>query len=340
MHFHRWFACFCLLSITACSTEQQAPVLLDGITMGTTYSVKITDLPNPDQQQNLHRNIKERLEAINASMSTYLPDSEISLLNKTKSDKPIPISKPFATVLEEAIRISKLSEGAFDVTVGPLVNLWGFGPEARPETTPTAEAIDAAKLYTGTGLLKLDIETKQLQKLASETYLDFSAIAKGYAVDEIADIVEKYGSQNYMVEIGGELKVKGQNQHGTNWRIAIEKPDAHIRQPLYVIEPVELAIATSGDYRNYFEQDGIRFSHTIDPRTGHPIKHNLASVTVLAPKCMTADALATAFMVMGTQQALSLAERHNIPALFLSKTQDGFEPSISSAFEPYYRHHK
>ena len=324
--------------LTACSSDNQPLTQLDGITMGTTYSIKIIGLPDDIETKGLHKRIKEKLAEINASMSTYEQDSEISKINQYQANSPIPLSEPLFAVIKEASRISQLSSGAFDITVGPLVNLWGFGPEAQLEQIPSTKKLIKTKTYTGMDKIILDHASQQIQKRNPDVYLDLSAIAKGYAVDELTHIIEGLHIKNYMVEIGGELRVRGLNQRDTAWRIAIEKPDPEIRQALYVIEPGNLAVATSGDYRNYFEQDGVRFSHTINPKTGKPIAHNLASVTVLNEKSMTADALATTFMVLGPDAGLQLAEQQHIAALFLVKTADGFEARISTQFKPYYQH--
>ena len=305
--------------------------------MGTTYSVKYTGPLDAPKQQQLHTQIKSELAAINNSMSTYLADSEISRINQRKSQQPIEISAALATVLAEAANVADLSGGAFDITVGPLVNLWGFGPKTPlpPQKTPDANAITATKATTGMDKILLDLHNNRLIKQHPDVYLDLSAIAKGYAVDQLVKLVEAQQIKNYMVEIGGELRVRGTNAQGTPWRIAIEKPNPDSRTVFQVIELQDLAVATSGDYRHYFEINGVRYSHTINPRTGKPIDHKLASVTVLASECMRADALATALMVLGAEAGMQLAEQQQIPALFIVKTESDFAAKMSSKFNAY-----
>ncbi len=304
--------------------------------MGTVYSVKITDLPPAVDQTKLQANLEKLLASINQSMSTYLNDSEISLINQNKSTQPLSLSSDMLTVLIEAVSVAELSLGAFDITVGPLVNLWGFGPEKRDTAVPNPAEIEQAIQKTGMDKIILNHEDQTLRKLNPETMLDLSAIAKGYAVDRMAALLETHGIADYMVEIGGELRMKGINSKGKPWQIAVEKPVISNREIFRIVAPGDMSIATSGDYRNYFEQNGKRFSHTIDPRTAQPIDHKLASVTVIAPSCMYADALATALMVLGPESGYALAERENIAALFIIRTGSDFSIKTTPEFTPYF----
>jgi thiamine biosynthesis lipoprotein len=239
-------------------------------------------------------------------------------------------------VVLEALRINRVTDGALDVTVGPLVNLWGFGPEGRPDKVPSATELEQRRNWTG--IDKLAVEGNALVKRIPELYVDLSSIAKGYGVDEIAHYLQSQHVKNYMVDIGGEVRTRGHNGEKKPWRIAIERPTAGgEQQALLVIEPGEMAMATSGDYRNYFEQDGVRYSHTIDPLTGKPIRHNLVSITVISPLCMTADGLSTGLNVMGPERGMALANLLGIPVFMIVKTAKGFEERYSDAFKPYLK---
>ncbi|NGN99591.1 FAD:protein FMN transferase [Grimontia sp. S25] len=321
-----------LLVLTGC---EQAPqqTHLTGSTMGTYYSVKYVSNMELPASSDIQAEIDTRLELVNDQMSTYRKDSELSLFNQQKGSEPFTVSKDTAKVVAEAIRLNTLSDGALDVTVGPLVNLWGFGPEGRPDRVPTDEQI--AERRAMTGIEFLSVEGNNLVKTNPGLYVDLSSIAKGFGVDVVANYLASLGIDNYLVEIGGELQLKGKNAEGQSWRIAIEKPTSEQQTVQEIIAPGDMAIATSGDYRNYFEENGVRYSHTINPATAKPINHRLVSVTVLDKSCMTADGLSTAFMVMGPDAALALANQENIPAFFIVKTDNGFNEVASDAFKPY-----
>lgn len=295
--------------------------------MGTIYNVKYIGKTKPGLQQS----IDQRLVEINKLMSTYDPESELSRFNQWQSTQPFTLSAETLEVLNEAKRLGYLSHGMLDVTVGPLVNLWGFGPQARPEKIPDANQIAAVRARIG--LNKLTLNSQTAQKAHPELYTDLSTIAKGYGVDEVAKVLENAGITNYLVEIGGEMRVKGKKLNGNNWRIAIEKPLIDKRSMQRIIVIGDNAVATSGDYRNYYEQDGMRYSHLIDPVTGKPIQHNLVSVTVVHPSSMTADGLATALNVMGKERALALASQENIAALMITKENGDFKEYTSPAFD-------
>lgn len=233
------------------------------------------------------------------------------------------------------MRLGQLSGGKLDITVGPLVNLWGFGPEARPEVVPSEALLETTR--ANSGLQHLTLEKNKLSKAIPELYIDLSTIAKGYGVDVVAELIESQGIENYLVEIGGEMRLKGFKASGVLWHIAIEKPISSERSVQQIVVPGNNAVATSGDYRIYFEQDGQRFSHIIDPHTGKPINHKLVSVTVIHPSSMTADGLSTAMMVMGEKEAYRFAQENNIAAYFISKTENGFREQITVKFMPYMK---
>jgi thiamine biosynthesis lipoprotein len=268
-------------------------------------------------------------------MSTWRADSELSLFNQ-RSDQSewIAVSNGLFEVLKKAEEISMMTEGAFDVTIGPVVNLWGFGPQARPEQIPSEESLAESLAATGFEKLELRASPPAVRATPSQ-YVDLSAIAKGYAVDAVARFLESEGIEAYLVEIGGEVRVSGRKPGGSTWRLAIEQPVSEGREVNRVVALESRAMATSGDYRNYYESDGRRYSHTIDPETGKPISHKLASVTVIADDCMTADGLATGLNVMGYERANELAVRENIPAYFIVRTDEGFETHQTPAFSSY-----
>nr|WP_227731853.1 FAD:protein FMN transferase [Yersinia proxima] len=332
-HIMHWLmATVGVLLLTGCGPQQ---IDLEGKTMGTSYSIKYVSDSSTPSPEKLQLEIDRELEQVNDQMSTYRPNSELSRFNKSQQvNTPFAVSAATAKVVREAIRINRLTDGALDVTVGPLVNLWGFGPEGRPNVVPTDAEITKRREWTG--IDKLAVENGALIKRIPELYVDLSAIAKGYGVDVIAEYLESQSIDNYMVDIGGEVRTHGHNGEDKPWRIAIEKPVAGSEQSAQeIIEPGSMAIATSGDYRNYFEQNGVRYSHTIDPETGRPINHRLVSITVLDPSCMTADGLSTGLGVLGPERGMALANLLGIPVFMIVKTDDGFEERSSESFKPY-----
>ncbi len=311
---------------------EKYPFSYSGPTMGTSFSIKVSELPDGIRVKHIESLIQRRLTKINQLMSTYMKDSELSKLNALQSVESRFISPDLYTVITAAQEISDLSGGAFDVTVGPLVNLWGFGSDKMRTQAPDAEEVRKTLKNIGYDKIVLTTRLFTLSKTLPKLSIDLSAIAKGYAVDEVANILENQGIRNYMVEIGGELNLKGKNLQGENWRIAIEKPNADKRELQKVLSITDVAMATSGDYRNFFEQDGQRFSHTIDPRTGYPITHKLASVTVLSDTTMNADAWATALMVLGPEEGYEIAEKQKLAAFFIIKTDQGFVERATPLF--------
>ncbi|MEQ1964250.1 FAD:protein FMN transferase [Xenorhabdus khoisanae] len=325
---------FSVVLLAACGSPEQQN--LNGQTMGTYYSVKyVADSSSPAPEY-LQKEIDRLLEEVNDQMSTYRPNSELSRFNQSREvNKPFPVSAATAKVVKEAIRINQLTDGALDVTVGPLVNLWGFGPEGRITKAPTDEELATRRAWTG--INNLSVEENNLIKSIPELYVDLSSIAKGYGVDVVAEYLESQNIKDYMVDIGGEVRTSGNNGKGNPWRIAIEKPsDSGMAQSAQeIIEPGNMSVATSGDYRNYFEQNGVRYSHTINPKTGRPITHNLVSITVIAQTCMSADGFSTGLDVLGPEKGMEVAEKLNIPVFMIVKTKDGFEERYSPAFKAY-----
>ncbi len=328
---------FLLIGCSEQQTSAHYPFLYSSGIMGTSFTIKVTHLPKTIKVKLLKVKIKQLLDNINAQLSTYEPKSALSLFNQNQSSDWQTVPDSLLTVLTETQRISKLTNGAFDITVGKIVNLWGFGVDPMSFTIPKTSNLEKALTTTGYQHLLIDNLSFKIKKQLPELYLDLSAIAKGYAVDQVALLLEADGINNYMVEIGGEIRLKGQNNLGKAWKIAIEKPTPKKRAIQKVIPISNIAIATSGNYRNFFELKGIRYSHTIDPRTGQPITHQLASVTILNASAMTADALATAMMVLGEDKGYQLAQQHNIAALFIIKTADGFIEKSTSAFIEFFK---
>ncbi|MGB3726258.1 MAG: FAD:protein FMN transferase [Glaciecola sp.] len=321
------------LLLQACTQPVSPLQSISGQTMGTTYSVKYVSNAEQDaKQQNAEfaSEITSLLVDINQLMSTYIPDSELSLLNKADAGESYRISTETQYVINEALRIHALSGGMLDVTVGPLVNLWGFGPDKKPETLPTPEQLSDISDFVG--IDKFTLNNNIVTKAHQQVYIDLSTIAKGYAVDEIAELLISHGISNFLVEIGGEMRLSGTKPHDQDWLVAIEKPVTNERSVQRVISIGDNAIASSGDYRNYFEEDGVRYSHLIDPTTAYPIQHNLVSVSVVASKSITADGLATALIVMGKDAGMDMAQANNIAALFVTKEGDEFVEYTTDAF--------
>jgi thiamine biosynthesis lipoprotein len=293
---------------------------MQGQIMGTTYSFQVVDLKKPEQKE-----FHQILEQINARLSTYEPQSELMKFNRNQNTSPLQVSSELFKVIQAAQTVSKATQGAFDITVGPLVNAWGFGPNKELKN-PSIQEINTLKQNIGYTHLTLSAPTPSLDqqktmisKGLKTLWCDLSAIAKGYAVDRIAEAFSQKGYQNYWVEIGGEVRAKGVNPDGISWRVGIEKPASEGRRVIYkIISLKDQSLATSGEYRNfYIEETGQRRSHTIDPRTGEPIQHTLASVSVLHPSNMYADAWATALNVLGSEEGLKIANQHQIAAFFL-----------------------
>lgn len=323
--------------LTACTEEQKDHLSIAGHTMGTTYSVKISERVSEADTLALESEINALLITVNKVFSTYLPNSEISIFNKSTSTEWQKQSADFIDLLSEAINISYKTKGAYDVTVGPLVNLWGFGPSFTGDNIPLQNEIDLALQKTGSEKLSIDVERNLLKKSQANLYVDFSSIAKGYGVDKVSDLLSSKGYKNHLVEIGGEMRVKGLNSSNLPWKIAVEKPDVSKRVIQKVLNLTDVALATSGDYRNYFDYEGQRYSHTINPITGWPVKHNLVSVTVLAATSMKADAWATALMVLGAEKGYDSAIKNELSVLFIVINNNTLEEIVTPDFKAYIK---
>ncbi|WP_192347413.1 FAD:protein FMN transferase [Algoriphagus sp. Y33] len=314
-------------------TEDSAPVAgkmtLSGKTMGTTYNITYLDEENRD----LQASIDSLLGVFNQSLSTYIPDSELSRFNLNDTlDFDLPYLLP---ILETSKKIYGNTNGAFDPTVGSLVNVWGFGP-GGPELK---DSVDIRNLLATVGFSKIEFDQRQLRKKVPGVYLDFSAIAKGYGSDVIADFLKNRGIGNHLVEIGGELVANGVNEKGELWKVGVNRPveSANASDLISIIALQDRAMATSGNYRNFYMRDSVRISHTINPATGYPVDHTLLSATVLADNCMTADAYATAMMVMGKDEAIILDEKLEEIEVFLiyDDGMGGFKTFASENLKPF-----
>jgi len=335
----------CIVALTGCggnngtdATNAQI-VKINGHTMGTTYSIKVVATETDADKlnavgPNLKSGIDALLKAVNQQMSTYIKDSEISRFNNYKDSEWFDVSPDTAYVFDEALRISRISGGAFDITVGPLIDLWGFGAAENERTIPKDEEITALLTSVGFQKLSVRLSSPALKKENPELHCSLSAIAKGFGVDKTAIFLESQGYNNYMVEIGGEIRTGGGKPKNEPWRVAVAAPDGTSR--FQKVMPLQsIAMATSGDYHNYFEKDGVRYSHTIDPVTGRPITHTLVSVTVLHDSCMTADALATAINVLGPEKGYQMAVKENLAVFMIVHENDAFVEKATPRFKEY-----
>lgn len=290
-----------------CGAEKE--ISIAGKTMGTTYHIKVvtTELSLISELKN---EIDRRLDEINRSMSTYLADSEISRFNRVTRLEKFTVSKDFMQVAKAAAELYRLSEGAWDATVMPLVGLWGFGSTGQKRIIPAAETISACLKNVGFHYIEFP-DNGSLKKQNPALSLDFASIAKGYGVDQISALLRSRGIENFLVEIGGEVYAAGFKKNGDPWRVGINYPhrDAPADKVYRIVTLHDRAMATSGDYRNFFEVGGRYFSHVLDPRTGYPVSNRVVSVSVTSPSCMLADGLATAVMVMGPEKGIDLINR-------------------------------
>lgn len=304
-----------------------------GPTMGSTYSIKYVHGANAPAPDLLQRETEAILAEVDQQMSTYRDDSVISTFNRAPAGTCMPVPAPVLELVRAGGGLAEESDGAFDLTLEPLLNLWGFGPQARVERVPTAGQLAEARAHTGHQHLRIDG-----QRLCKDVDLqvDLNSIAAGYTVDRIAARLRELGVDSYLVDVTGELMAAGRKPDGQPWRIAIEAPRDDQRVAQRILPLDGYGISTSGDYRNYFEEDGIRYSHTLDPRTGAPIRHKLASVTVADRSTQRADGLSTLLMVLGPERGLAYAEQAGIAAFFVTRAGEGFVTQTSAAFEQLF----
>lgn len=308
------------------------PVSLAGATMGTTYSVKLVVPDQTLDPDRLHQQIDQVLTVINRQMSTYLDDSEVSRFNRWERTDWFSVSLQTAIVVGEAQKVAQQTGGSLDITVGPLVDLWSFGPVDRPKQVPSEQEIAAALERVGYQQVEVQYDPPALRKENPDVAIDLSALAKGYAVDQVAELLEDHQVPSYLVEIGGEVRAKGRKPDGAPWHIGVERPTIEGREIQLVLALDDGALASSGDYRNFFIWQGQRYSHEIDPRTGFPTRDPLAAVSVLSNNAMRADALATALLVMGSDEARRCAERLELDVLLIARQGEKFQSWMTPGF--------
>jgi thiamine biosynthesis lipoprotein len=316
-----------LFGLTAAGKQGEGLVELSGPTMGTTWSVKLAGALRTLDPHQLQVAIERALERVNEQMSTYRADSELSRFNMSRATGWFAVSPETQAVIAEALHMSRLSHGAFDVTIGPLVNAWGFGPPHATEAAnnePDAARIASLLERVDTTTLRTRRRPPAIAKRHPGVCVDLCGIAKGFGVDQVATLLDRAGLTRYLIEIGGELRGRGARPGGGPWLAGIERPIAGETAVYRVIRLDSRALATSGDYRSFFKRDGVRYSHIIDPRTGRPVIHSLASVSVLACTAMEADAMSTALMVLGEEAGWQLARQHHVAAMFIARRGEDF----------------
>ncbi len=325
----------CLVSIlvvtlSACENNAERIEVLSGPAQGSTYTIKYVSSPTTPKADAMGVAVQGILDEVDRQMSTYRLDSDIARFNQSPAKTCMKMPQPVLDLVQYGYELSTLSDGAFDLTLGPLLNVWGFGPQSRGKQVPSAQEIAAAK--TQTGYKHVRVVGDQLCKDA-DVQVDLNSIAAGYTVDRISERFAELNVDNYMIEVTGELIAVGRKPDGSPWRIALEQPLGDGQRVIQqILELDGYGVNTSGDYRNYFEEDGVRFSHTLDPQVGAPISHRLASVTVIDRSTLHADGLGTLLLVLGPERGLAFAEEHGIAAFFVLRDDDGFVTQVSSEF--------
>lgn len=316
-------------SLAGCARPVHATIR--GLTMGTSYTVELAAPIDDAARTRLSGLIEVELAAINRAMSTHDPRSELSEFNRRQDLRWVPASAGLLEVLDSASRISAASQGAFDVTVGPLVDLWGFGPQFGTRRVPNDADIERVRDSVGYRHVQIDSSAGAIRKRHSRTQVDLSGIAKGYGVDRVAMVLDRQGFRDYLVEIGGELRARGTAAGGRPWRVGIERPVEGGRVIGEVAILQNRAIATSGTTQDFFVQDGRHYSHIIDPATARPIGDPPMAASVVADTTMEADAWATAMIVLGSERGYSLAQEHGIAALLVTASGSTFDVRITDA---------
>lgn len=321
-----------VIVLSACSpASEPQPKVLEGQIFGTYFQVSI-GTQHEFAEDEVRDGVLAVLNEIDRQMSTYREDSVLNQVNQSPLGEPVVVPDKLFYVLALGYDIAEISGGAFDYTVGGLVNLWGFGPEGRVTKAPNTEELEQRLAQVGYRYVELD-HAQQTVTRHSDVFIDLSGIAKGYAVDEVSDYLLSLGIENHLVNIGGDLIAQGQRSSEQQWRIGIEAPNDNQQVVRHILPLHNVAMLGSGDYRNYFEENGVRYSHTINPATGRPIAHRLAAVHVLGDNAAEADAFATVLLVLGEQEGLKFANDHDIAALFVYRDGSGFESAMSDRFE-------
>lgn len=304
--------------------------------MGTFWRISLAGVA-PERKASLQKAVQQQLDEDDRQLSTWKNDSVLSRFNQYRGSDPQPVSENMADIVSLSLRIGRKTAGAMDITVGPLVNLWGFGPDKQPLKEPTQAQIDAAKALTGLQHLQViqKAEGAYLQKDLPGLYVDLSTVGEGFATDHLARLMEKAGINSYLVSVGGAVLTRGQNAQGQPWKVAIQKPTDRENAVQAVVDLQGHGISTSGSYRNYYELDGKRISHVIDPTTGRPIQHKLVSATVIATTALEADGWDTGLMVLGEEKAKALALRENLAVYLIEKQGEGFSSWMSPQFKAF-----
>ncbi|MEB4699307.1 FAD:protein FMN transferase ApbE [Klebsiella quasipneumoniae] len=323
-------------SATTPATPASTATVLDGKTMGTFWRVSVIGVDEAKAQA-LRAKVQAQLDADDRLLSTWKNDSALMRFNHAADTRPWPVSEAMADIVTLSLRIGAKTDGAMDITVGPLVNLWGFGPDKQPVATPDAQAIAAAKARTGLQHLQVINQSGRqfLQKDIPDLFVDLSTVGEGYAADHLARLMEQEGISRYLVSVGGALVSRGMNGEGKPWRVAIQKPTDRENAVQAIVDINGHGISTSGSYRNYYELDGKRFSHVIDPQTGQPITHKLVSVTVIAPTALEADGWDTGLMVLGPEKAQQVVREQGLAVYMIVKEGEGFKTWMSPQFRTF-----
>jgi thiamine biosynthesis lipoprotein len=315
------------LLLAACATPRPAETLLSGETMGSAWTVKIAGRL-PASPGALRDGIQARFDAVDLALSTWRADSALSRFNADDRGEWVDVDPELAAVMAYALELAAHSDGAYDITVGPLVNLWGFGPDPATQTVPPAAAIEAARARVGWRKVEVDVAASRARKQPG-VRVDLSSLGKGRGVDRVAEWLDAQGVGDYLVDLSGKLRARGRNAAGNPWRVAVERPGADAGSDSVPLESAVVtlrdeSVASAGDYRRFFETGGRHYSHILDPRTGEPVSHHTVSSTVVAEDCMRADAWATVFMVMEPAAATALADRLALPAMLIAREPAGF----------------
>ncbi|WP_131079954.1 FAD:protein FMN transferase ApbE [Klebsiella quasipneumoniae] len=323
-------------SATTPATPASTATVLDGKTMGTFWRVSVIGVDEAKAQA-LRAKVQAQLDADDRLLSTWKNDSALMRFNHAADTRPWPVSEAMADIVTLSLRIGAKTHGAMDITVGPLVNLWGFGPDKQPVATPDAQAIAAAKARTGLQQLQVINQSGRqfLQKDIPDLFVDLSTVGEGYAADHLARLMEQEGISRYLVSVGGALVSRGMNGEGKPWRVAIQKPTDQENAVQAIVDINGHGISTSGSYRNYYELDGKRISHVIDPQTGQPITHKLVSVTVIAPTALEADGWDTGLMVLGPEKAQQVVREQGLAVYMIVKEGEGFKTWMSPQFRTF-----
>ncbi|HBR1292210.1 TPA: FAD:protein FMN transferase ApbE [Klebsiella quasipneumoniae subsp. similipneumoniae] len=323
-------------SATTPATPASTATVLDGKTMGTFWRVSVIGVDEAKAQA-LRAKVQAQLDADDHLLSTWKNDSALMRFNHATDTRPWPVSEAMADIVTLSLRIGAKTHGAMDITVGPLVNLWGFGPDKQPVATPDAQAIAAAKARTGLQHLQVINQSGRqfLQKDIPDLFVDLSTVGEGYAADHLARLMEQEGISRYLVSVGGALVSRGMNGEGKPWRVAIQKPTDQENAVQAIVDINGHGISTSGSYRNYYELDGKRISHVIDPQTGQPITHKLVSVTVIAPTALEADGWDTGLMVLGPEKAQQVVREQGLAVYMIVKEGEGFKTWMSPQFRTF-----